>query len=119
MKQRQRVLWSVACAAMLSLLPLGAFAETAAAYAERISSLIEPAKLATLGKRGANPRVQKYVAQLAEARRDGNEPSNVVVQAVAMAGIRGDAATLTTAAMLRNLTIADRLGCLDAAGLKE
>ena len=38
-------------------------------YAARIAPLIDPAKLATLGERGANPRVQKYVAQLAEAQK--------------------------------------------------
>ncbi len=36
-------------------------------YARNVASLIEPEKLATLRERGANPRVQKYVAQLAEA----------------------------------------------------
>ncbi len=35
-------------------------------YAQRISSLVDPAKLATLGARGANPRVEKYVVILAE-----------------------------------------------------
>lgn len=30
-------------------------------YAKNIASLIDPAKLATLRARGANPRVQKYV----------------------------------------------------------
>jgi hypothetical protein len=34
-------------------------------YAARVAPLIDPAKLATLGERGANPRAQKYVAQLA------------------------------------------------------
>ena len=29
-------------------------------YAQRIAPLVDPAKLATLGTRGANPRVQKY-----------------------------------------------------------
>jgi hypothetical protein len=32
-------------------------------YAVKIAPLIDPAKLATLGERGANPRVQKHVAQ--------------------------------------------------------
>ena len=40
-------------------------------YAKRIAPLIDPAKLATLGKRGANQRVQKAVYWLAEARAAG------------------------------------------------
>ena len=39
-------------------------------HAARIASLIDPAKLATLGERGANPRVQKAVYWLATARKD-------------------------------------------------
>ena len=58
---------------------------------EKVASLIEPGKLATLGKRGANQRVQKCVAQLAEAR------------AVALAGMKGEAAALTAEAMVRGL----------------
>lgn len=88
-------------------------------YAKRVATLIDPAKLATLGERGANPRVQKYVAQLAEARAAGLTPSKVVARAVALVGMKGDAAKLTAEAMLRNLTIAERLGCLDAAGLRD
>ena len=34
---------------------------TSAACAQNLAPLIDPAKLATLGKRGANPRVQKAV----------------------------------------------------------
>lgn len=59
------------------------------------------------------------MAQLAEAKQAGLEVSNVVVQAVALVGMKGKAAKLTTDAMLRNLTIADRLGCLDKAGLQD
>jgi len=97
---------------------LGARAGEASRYAEQVAPLIDPAKLATLRERGANPRVQKYVAQLAEAKQAGLEVSNVVVQAVALVGLKGEAAKLTTDAMLRNLTIAERLGCLDKAGLQ-
>lgn len=118
MMQKKRVPWLAVCAVMLLWLPV-AEAETAATYVERIASLIEPAKLATLGKRAANPRVQKYVAQLAEAWREGIDTTSVVHKAVAEAGMKGEAAKLTGEAMVRNLTIANRLGCLDADGLKE
>ena len=64
----------------------------------------------------ANPRVQKYVAQLAEARIAGASTKKVAASAVEMAGVKGEAAKLTVAAMLRNLTIAERMGCLTRRG---
>ena len=87
--------------------------------AQRVASLIDPAKLATLAVRGANPRVQKYVAQLAEAQQAGFDPALVAAEAVAHVGRTGAAARLTIAAMLRNLTIAERLGCRTPAGLHD
>lgn len=83
----------------------------------RIAVLIHPAKLARLGERAANPRVQKYVAVLEEAQRSGKDPAVVASEAVAIAGLRGELAKLTAEAMLRNRVIAERLGCLNAAGL--
>ncbi len=88
-----------------------------ASYSQKVASLIDPAKLATLGQRRANPRVEKYVAQLAEAKAAGLPPERVVKDAVALVGMKGAAAQLTSEAMLRNLVIAERLGCLDEAGL--
>jgi hypothetical protein len=44
-------------------------------YASRIASMIDPAKLATLGPRGANQRVQKSVYWLATARQAGQKPA--------------------------------------------
>lgn len=87
--------------------------------AERVASLIDPGKLATLAERGANPRVQKYVAQLYEAQLAGDDPARIATQAVALTGMRGEAARLTVGAMLRNLRIAGVLGCLNEAGLTE
>jgi hypothetical protein len=86
---------------------------------QRVAALIDPLKLASLAVRGANPRVQKYVAQLQEARLAGHDPAQVVSEAVALTGMTGDAARLTSDAMLRNLTIAERLGCLTPAGLHD
>ena len=89
-------------------------------YASNIASLIDPAKLATLGKRRANPRVQKCVYWLAEARSKGQEPSAVLDDAIARAGIHsGLVAKLSKDAFLRNLSIAQKLGCLDDEGLSE
>jgi hypothetical protein len=89
------------------------------AYAKRVSSLIDPAKLATLGPRGANSRVGKYVAILAEGNAEGLSPKKVAARAGAVVGMKSKAGKLTAEAMVRNLTIAERLGCLDAEGLGE
>lgn len=88
-------------------------------FARTIAPLVDPAKLATLKERGANPRVQKYVAQLGEAKIAGHDVERIAERAVALAGMKGEAARLTAAAMVRNVTIAERLGCLDAAGLRD
>jgi hypothetical protein len=88
-------------------------------HASQIASLIDPAKLATLRERGANPRVQKAVYWLATARKEGEKPSKVLDRAVALAGYQDTAAKLTRDALLRNLDIAEKLGCLNEAGLDE
>lgn len=114
-------LWLLLAAIAFSSAPLKA--QTRATHTlnapQRIAALIEPAKLATLAARGANPRVQKYVAQMEEARQSGQDPEQVAEEAVRLTGMTGDAATLTLEAMLRNLTIAQRLGCLTPEGLAE
>lgn len=88
-------------------------------YAADVSSLVDPAKLSTLGERGANPRVQKYVARLAQAEMDHFSADTIAVEALRMAGMRNEAARLTAKMMVRNLKIAERLGCLNQAGLEE
>jgi hypothetical protein len=44
---------------------------------KRVASLIDPVKLSTVAVRGAIPRVQKYVAQLEEARLACWDPAKV------------------------------------------
>lgn len=86
-------------------------------YASKIANLIAPAKLATLKERGANPRIQKCVYWLEEAALAGEQPANVARRAVQMAGYRDAASGLTEQALLRNLDIASKLGCLNKEGL--
>lgn len=62
-------------------------------YAGNISPLIDRAKLSTLGKRGANPRVRKYVYWLGVARLNKTDPRQVATQAVRDAGYEGEAAS--------------------------
>lgn len=88
-------------------------------YAATIATLIEPVKLATLAPRGANPRVQKCVYWLASAQAAGAKPEWVLDKAAAKAGYRDEAAKMTKEALLRNLDIARKLGCLDQAGMSE
>jgi len=96
--------------------PSAGSAETAAI----VSDLINPTKLATLRPRGANPRVQKCVYWLACAQREKTNLTNLLDTATARAGYTNIlAARLTREALLRNLDIAEKLGCLDAAGLSE
>jgi len=96
---------------------LAAAGAPGASYAEKISSLIDPAKLATLRERGANPRVQKYVALLAEAKVAGQKPESVAAEALRIVGMKGEAAKLTARQMVRNLKIAEKYGCVDPEGL--
>jgi hypothetical protein len=111
-----RVVSTFLCCVLLAV--QGVAAQTD--YAQHLASLIDPAKLASLGERGANPRVQKAVYWLAAAREDGQKPAKVLDRAVALAGYKNSvAARLTKAALLRNLDIAGKLGCLDDAGLAK
>lgn len=73
-------------------------------HAIQIASLIDPAKLATLGECGVNPRVQKAVYLLATARTQGQKPAKVLDSAVALAGYSNLAsAKLTKDALLRSV----------------
>lgn len=90
---------------------LQACGEPPSRHAGLIKSLIEPAKLATLGDRGANQRVQKITAILWRAKQDGEDPAKIATQAVELIGWGGTSkGSLTADAMVRNLTIAERLG---------
>lgn len=78
-----------------------------------VASQSDPSKLATLGIRGANPRVKRIVYWLAVARAQGRDPGEVIDQAQRMNGSADTPrAPLVRAALLRNLKIADGLGLL-------
>lgn len=84
-----------------------------------VADLIDPARLATLRERGANPRVQKYLYWLETASRAGENPTNVVRAALAQCGMKGLAAQLTQGTMLRNLAAVRHLGCTNDAGMAD
>lgn len=75
-----------------------------------ISNLSDPAKLATLGKRGANPRVNKIVYWLDDARRRGLSPERTLAAAQFLNGTTGARAELVRETQARNVQIADELG---------
>jgi hypothetical protein len=77
-----------------------------------IAGLADPVELRELGERGANPRLNQIVYWLHEAERAGDNPTNVL--ATALARVYGSAAQrqLVQAGLLRNLSIAHRLGLL-------
>jgi hypothetical protein len=86
-----------------------------------LTSLCDPAKIATLkSDRAANPRIQKTAYWLEVARQSGRDPlaeMSAVMAAIGWGGtMKGE---LTAGAMVRNRTIAERLGCLDAEGMER
>jgi hypothetical protein len=82
-------------------------------------SLVDPAKLATLGERRANPRVQKIVYWLETGRREGQSPEQLLQETMHRIGWDDERGQFTTAALLRNLDIATKLGCTDAEGMEH
>lgn len=88
-------------------------------FPELIAELISPENLSTLGERGANPRIQKAVALMSMAADVNLNLTNVVRQAVEIAGYTNAAAELTRNALLKNYQIAAQYGVLTDAGLAE
>ena len=85
-----------------------------------IQPLIDPAKLATLGERGANTRIQKVTAILWQAKVNGQDPAKVADKAVDLIGWAGtEKGRLTSAAMVRNITILERLGSTTPEDLED
>lgn len=84
-------------------------------------ALCDPAKIATLqSERGANPRIRKIAHWLEVARLNGNSPDAEMAATMDAIGWGGTLkGQLTAAAMARNRTIAERLGCLDAEGMEN
>jgi hypothetical protein len=83
-------------------------------------ALCDPAKIATLqSERGANPRIRKIAYWLEVARLNGSSPDAEMAATMDAIGWGGTLkGQLTAAAMARNRTIAERLGCLDAEGME-
>jgi hypothetical protein len=79
-----------------------------------VATLSDPAKLATLGERGADARLNKIVYWLDQARRRGLPPAQTIRVSQLLNGTREPRASLVRESLLRNLKIADGLGLLTA-----
>lgn len=111
-----RILSAIALLFVLS----SALAAPLETYSEKLASLIEPARLATLKKRAANPRIEKAVAILEDARADGHAVTAVTADAVKRAGYTNALlAKMTSAELVRNHDIATKLGVLNPEGLER
>jgi len=105
---------------LTALLPLSAAASKLDEYAAKLSPLIDPAKLATLKSRGANPQIQTAVALLEAARPDARDVAAVADKAVNLARYKNATlARLTAESLARNHTIAERLVVVNPAGLGD
>ena len=85
-----------------------------------IQPLIDPAKLATLADRAANPRIQKATAIMWQAKQAGHDPDKVAAKAVERIGWGGtEKGKLTATALVRNLVILERLGATTPEDLEK
>ena len=111
--------WLSLCALALAVSALTTLAQDQAHFA--LVSLCDPAKIATLGgDRAANPRVRKIVYWLEVGRQSGRDPRDQMERVMTQLGWGGTMkGELTANAMVRNRTIAERLGCLDADGMQR
>ncbi len=84
-----------------------------------IASLSDPAKLATLGERGANPRLNKIVYWMFEAYDHGGSPEAAVKWAQRLNNEQGLRAEMVHDALMRNWKIARELGLLTPENLSK
>ncbi len=91
------------------------------AHVSKIAPLIDPARLSTLkGKRAANPRLKKACYWLETARREGADLKATITEAHQLTGHDHPAREAEqSTALIRNLTILDRLQCLDQSGMEK
>lgn len=86
-----------------------------------LASLIDPAKLGTLrGDRAANSRLRKFSYWIAFDRAQEGDSAQLIGNAQALANYGGTARALEDKeGLLRNLTIIERLGCLNPANMES
>ncbi|MFO1501938.1 MAG: hypothetical protein U1G07_26780 [Verrucomicrobiota bacterium] len=82
-----------------------------------LANLSDPAKLATLGERGANSRLNKLVYWLHDAGRRGWAPDTAIRAAQFVNRTAEPRASLVKESLLRNLQIAEELGLFTSENL--
>lgn len=106
------------CVAVFGLLAVAGLCHDVASIA--VAALTDPAKLETLSSpRASNPRLLKCIYWLNEASTRGKDAEAVVIEAQNLNGSTGQRATLVKAALVRNLDIAGKLGCLTEENLSK
>ena len=114
MKRAKKITFASAVLALIGF-AVWQFGPFKAAFA--ISNLSDPAKLQTLGERGANSRLNKIVYWLDVARHRGFSPDTTIGWAQALNGTRDPRASLVKTELARNMKIADELGLLTSENL--
>ncbi len=102
-------------ASLLSLSPLA----HGAAWQTALVEQTDPAKLATLGTRGANPRVNRVVFYLHQAQTNGTAPAEALDWAFAQNGTTGLVAVLSKETQLLNFEHAVDWGLLTEDNLEK
>jgi hypothetical protein len=88
-------------------------------WATALKEQTDPAKLATLGKRGANPRVNRIVFYLHEAQASGTAPAVALDLAFRENGTTGLVAVISKQTQLLNFKHAQDWGLLTKANLEK
>lgn len=102
---------------LVALGPSAAF--SAPAWKAALKEQSDPAKLASLGRRGANPRVNRIVYCLHEATKDGTTAAAALDWAFAENGTTGLVAVLTKEIQLLNFAHAMEWGLLTEENLDK
>jgi hypothetical protein len=91
----------------------------AADWLAPLADQTDPAKLAALGKRGANPRVNRIVFYLHQAQQAGTSPGDALDQAFRQNGTTGLVAILSKETQLLNYQHAQEWGLLTSENLAD
>ncbi len=106
-------------ALLLSLFSAAAYWLTPWPISWEIARLSRPETLASLPERGANPRLNQLIYEMALARSRGHNPTNVLRQGVNWGGSHGPRQRWVEASLERNFDIATRLGLLTSENLRR
>lgn len=95
--------------------------EAVSEYSRNLAPLIDPAKLDSLkGKRAGTPRLRKACYWLEMAKRNGDDLKITITKAHFLIGHDAPAREAEqSASLIRNVTILERLGCLNVEGLEK